>query len=803
MTAGGPPWQILGSDEPEPEAADPVKTEPDQADSATIWPTGAKPGSAAPGSAKAGPVKTAPPVKAKPPWDLAATAEPATAEPVTVRPPWDPSAAAGSATTRPVKTRPPWDPSATAEVTTGEPARARPPWDPPAGAEVTTAEPEAARAPWDPPARTEVTTSEPEAARPPWDPPARAEVEVTMAEPETARAPWDPPARAEVTTGEPARARPPWELPATGEPATPRPVIAKPTEPGPPGPGSPAGLSDRLTALSGLIQIASARTAAGGFSQDLLASAEELVNRADERLRLSAGHTVVALAGGTGGGKSSLFNYLAGADFSTVGVTRPVTRDPHACVWGAAGSGSLLEWLGVPRRYRYNWGSALDGDETSLNGLILLDLPDHDSVFGEASDQVNKLLGMADLMVWVLDPQKYADASVHQHYLVPLAGHSEVIAVVLNQADLLAPGDVEECASDLRRLLDSEGLHDASLVVTSAVTGAGMDRLRNLLTQTVHERRASAARISADLDGMAAEFAPYAEQANGARPGPGRPVAASGARGGEAAEAGPGAGRVPAGVVAQLVDAFSRAAGVSAVADALQSARELRALDYVGWPVAWLVERVTGRDPTRKIQLGRLWAEVKSMASGPSDAQQPEIDHALTRLADEIGPPLPKPWSQTTRVAVRSRADQIPAALGTAMTESLPDENEIAPSWRLIGGLQGLLLGGVVVSAAWILALLIFGVFGAGSNVPRLFSDAALLPWIVVLLGSFLLLGWLTAAGSKNVVRAGAEQESERVQETMRARIGDVAHEMVITPLEQELAEYERFRHEFRIVAGS
>jgi GTP-binding protein EngB required for normal cell division len=771
MTAGGPPWQILGSDAPdpeapEPEAADPAKTEPERAGSATIWPTGAKPGSATPGSAKAGPVKTAPPVKAKPPWDLTGAAEPATGEvitgePATVRPPWDPSATAAPATTGPVKARPPWDPPATTEVTTAEPARTGPPWELPGTAEPATAEP---------------STSAPTTSGPATAPPS---------------------------TGTPATPGPATAPPSTGTPATPRPATAEPAEPGPPGPGSPAGLSDRLTALSGLIQIASARTGAGGFSEDLLQSAGELANRAGERLRLSAAHTVVALAGGTGGGKSSLFNSLAGADFSTVGVTRPVTRDPHACVWGAAGSGPLLEWLGVPRRYRYNWGSELDGGETSLNGLILLDLPDHDSVFGEASDQVNKLIGMADLMVWVLDPQKYADASVHRRYLVPLAGHSEVIAVVLNQADLLAAGDVQECAGDLRRLLDSEGLHNASLVVTSAVTGAGLDRLRHLLTQAVHERRASAARISADLDGIAAEFTPYAEQADGAALSLGRPGAASGPPGGEAAEAGPAAGRVPAGVVAQLVDAFSRAAGVSAVADALLSARELRALDYVGWPIAWLVERLTGRDPTRKTRLGRLWAEVKSMASGPSDAQQPEIDHALTRLADEIGPSLPKPWSQTTREAVRSQADQIPAALGTAMTESLPDENKIASSWRLIGGLQGLLLGGVVVSVAWILALLIFGVFGAGSNVPRLFSDASLLPWIFVLLGSFLLLGWLTAVGSRNVVRAAAEQESERVQETMRARIAAVAHEMVIIPLEQELAEYERFRHEFRIVAGS
>ena len=36
---------------------------------------------------------------------------------------------------------------------------------------------------------------------------------------------------------------------------------------------------------------------------------------AGERLRLSSSHTVVALAGGTGSGKSSLFNKIACADF--------------------------------------------------------------------------------------------------------------------------------------------------------------------------------------------------------------------------------------------------------------------------------------------------------------------------------------------------------------------------------------------------------------------------------------------------------------------------------------------------------
>ena len=143
-------------------------------------------------------------------------------------------------------------------------------------------------------------------------------------------------------------------------------------------PDASAGLPARLAALAALIEIGEARSSDGGFSERVLGDAQALLTRAGQRLTLSSVHTVVALAGGTGSGKSSLFNRLAGADFSTVGVTRPVTKDVHACVWGVAGSGPLLEWLGVPRRYRYARASALDRGEDSLTGLVLLDLPDHD-----------------------------------------------------------------------------------------------------------------------------------------------------------------------------------------------------------------------------------------------------------------------------------------------------------------------------------------------------------------------------------------------------------------------------------------
>jgi GTP-binding protein EngB required for normal cell division len=552
-------------------------------------------------------------------------------------------------------------------------------------------------------------------------------------------------------------------------------------------PGS--ALSDRLTALARLVQIGAARTGPDGFSEKLLNDAEQLLAQAGQRLRLSSAHTVVALAGGTGSGKSSLFNRLAGADFSAVGVTRPVTSDPHACVWGVAGSGPLLEWLGIQRRHRYARSSALDRGEDAMAGLILLDLPDHDSVVTGASAEVDRLVGLADLMVWVLDPQKYADAAVHRRYLVPLSGHSEVIAVVLNQADRLSAKQAEDCVHDLRRLLDSESLHDAAVLVTSALTGGGIDELRKLLIQAVSARRAAAARISADVDMIADRFRIYAA---GTAESPARAESPEGP-----------ATTVADGTVEFLVEAFSRAAGVTAVAESLRSARELRAVDYVGWPIGWLAERVAGHDPARKVRLGKLWEELRSVTAGPSGVQQAEIDNALTAVADTVGPPLPAPWSRTVRSAARSAAKDIPGALGTAMGESLPVENEITGWWRLIGAWQGLLLGCVIVGLAWVGVIVAFGMFHAAGHVPsRLFDDVSLLPWIGLMIVAILLLGWLTASGCMNLVRVAAEREQDRVAAAMRSRMAVVARDMVVMPIEQELFEYERFTEELRVAAG-
>ncbi len=78
-------------------------------------------------------------------------------------------------------------------------------------------------------------------------------------------------------------------------------------------------------------------------------SAREVVAAARRRIGFPGDVYVLALAGGTGVGKSSVLNALAGRTVSAVRAVRPTTDEPVA--WVAEGRrddlGPLLEWLGV------------------------------------------------------------------------------------------------------------------------------------------------------------------------------------------------------------------------------------------------------------------------------------------------------------------------------------------------------------------------------------------------------------------------------------------------------------------------
>lgn len=267
-------------------------------------------------------------------------------------------------------------------------------------------------------------------------------------------------------------------------------------------------LRSRLDALRELVGLSRARLDSG-----TLAEAGRVLDEAAARRRLSGEHTVVAIAGATGSGKSQLFNALAGVAISETGVRRPTTSAPIACTW-SDGAATLIDRLGIPGRLRRRPLQSAEA-EAQLRGLVLVDLPDHDSAAVQHREQVDRVLKLVDAVIWVVDPEKYADAVLHERYLRPLAGYAEVTFVVLNQVDRLPGEAADQVLDDLRRLLDEDGIAlgeygepGATVLSLSALTGAGVPELRECLGQFVAERGAAARRISADLDAAAARLRP-------------------------------------------------------------------------------------------------------------------------------------------------------------------------------------------------------------------------------------------------------------------------------------------------------
>ncbi|WP_309134915.1 GTPase [Cellulomonas sp.] len=258
-----------------------------------------------------------------------------------------------------------------------------------------------------------------------------------------------------------------------------------------------AALAARADALEGALTVGGER-----FDPVVVDAVAAAVDRVRERLALGVDHTVVALVGGTGSGKSSLFNAVSGLRFADVGVRRPTTSRVTACVWGADGD-PLLDWLGVDAEHRIQRESVLDADhEAALRGLVLLDLPDHDSIAPEHREVVDRVLPQVDLLVWVVDPQKYADDALHSGYLRRLAGRDASMMVVMNQLDTV-PADVrDDLLADVRHLLAEDGLPDVAVHGVSAATGEGVPELRDALAGVVARR--SVAAVHADQEVAAA-----------------------------------------------------------------------------------------------------------------------------------------------------------------------------------------------------------------------------------------------------------------------------------------------------------
>jgi GTP-binding protein EngB required for normal cell division len=526
-------------------------------------------------------------------------------------------------------------------------------------------------------------------------------------------------------------------------------------------------LVDHLRALTEAVELCEGRVDSVALDE-----AQRVVDQADRRLAISGSATVVALAGATGSGKSSIFNALSGTALATVGVRRPTTAHAMASSWGDESAEDLLDWLQIPRRH------ALETDPTmaaALDGLVLLDLPDHDSTEVDHRVEVDRLVQLVDMLVWVVDPQKYADAAIHDRYLKPLAQHSDVMLIILNQVDKLSASQLEQCLKDLRRLLASEGLAKVPVMAVSAVTGEGIEGLRETLANQVAEKQAAALRLAADVSVAAAKLS----EASGTTKL--TPLAQSS--------------------VNQLTTQVALAAAVPVVTEAVGNAWRMRGGLATGWPVlAWVAKFKP--DPLRRLHLDRLGVGQRRKETDPSrvgrtslpatsGVQQARVDTALRTLADQAAQGLPRGWADQIKRAARSAEDALPDRIDRAIATTDLDLAKHRRWWQVIRVLQWLLVATVVVGIGWLgLSFLL-----AYLQLPPLPEvQWWRLPAPTVLAVGGVLAGLLLAGLARIGVEVGARRRSARARQSLRAAIARVTGELVIEPVKAEQARYESAR---------
>lgn len=525
--------------------------------------------------------------------------------------------------------------------------------------------------------------------------------------------------------------------------------------------------NDAATRLDGLLQAVEAGR--GRVGEDLLQPAEDVAGRASERLRLSGEHTIVALAGATGSGKSSLFNSLTDLDLAGVGVRRPTTSWALACAWGPDGASELLEWMGIPARHQVSRMSMLDrsSDDTKLDGLVLLDLPDHDSTEVSHHLEMDRLVQYADLIVWVLDPQKYADAAIHDRYIRPMATHSDVTVVVLNQIDRIPFEQRQTALKDVERILASEGLGDVIVIGVSATRGDGVDDLKRELAKRIRAKAAAKSRLSTDITNAAKAIADVS-----------------------------GISSVPGISPADrdhLDAALVQCAGVPLVVDAISDSTRRRASIATGWPVTrWL--GLLRRDPLKDLHIGAdisMSALAKSSIPSPTQVQRASAEIAVRDLAEKASVGVGKPWAAAIREASISKSGNIADALDQAVVSTDLGVARPAFWWRIVNLLQWLLLVAALGGLGW-LCVMAIGSFGALDLAKPPKVGGIPLPTLILAAG--VVFGIALAVVSRFAARLSGHNKARRVDRLLRVAIGDVAQVQVVEPIEAELAAYASHR---------
>ena len=577
----------------------------------------------------------------------------------------------------------------------------------------------------------------------------------------------------------------------------------------------------------------------GRVPETVLLDAAETLERLSQRRELSTEHTVIGFFGATGSGKSTLFNAIAGQNIALSAPTRPTTSTVQAAIWEAEGSEELLDWLGIDKRvYPQTLALAAEGEATEGNGagkhnkaggaaapnavtepapglfnrirravggrgemrtrtggLILLDMPDFDSVTTTNRDLAARMMRYVDVLVWVVDPQKYADAVIHRDFMVPLAASGAQALCVLNQADKLAPAEVPAVLTSLTRLLQAEGTEAHLLsapIAVSARTGEGVDVLRDLLAQVAAAKSLSLQRTDAQLHATASQLRTYA--------------------GGE--------GTVLAGAYAleaeqKLVKACYSSSQAEQVLQAATASYRRAAGQRTGWILTRWMSRLKA-DPLRRLHLGQQ-DETKSASKAEksagmlgsdsenapelvasslpplSAAQKAGMANAVRQYSKQMAARIDEPWKRSMKEAALSREAELPELLERDMVRIDYGLGRTRAPWVIFNALQWIALMSALVGVGWLtlisgLAYLQIQLPPAptpeGSPVP--------LPTLLLLLG--VLLGIASAGVGRLLTAMGSRYYARKLRGRLQTGVEKAVQSCVVAPVQQEAKRLNAYR---------
>ena len=182
---------------------------------------------------------------------------------------------------------------------------------------------------------------------------------------------------------------------------------------------------------------------------------------------------IVAFMGGTGVGKSSLINRLAGKAIAKAGIERPTSREVTLYHHQAVAIQLLPDKLPLSKI-----NISQHNDDAKKN-IVWIDMPDFDSTEQSNKQLVLQWLPHIDVLIYVVSPERYRDDKAWCLLLAEGAKHAWLF--VFNQSDRGESGQYE----DFNGQLQKAGFIEPVIFKTSCSEAGGVDEFSALETSIV------------------------------------------------------------------------------------------------------------------------------------------------------------------------------------------------------------------------------------------------------------------------------------------------------------------------------